>query len=126
MCWFEDEKYSTGGTLFDEEAHAYPLLINPESDWADGQIGNVQAPASCRVISNMLAKGQTNCVETADGFIKSTIDNFKALPYNYMENLTDVKVTFDKPVAEYQMKESTSARKSELDGRLQMVERVLR
>lgn len=126
MCWFEDEKYSTGGTLFDEEAHAYPLLINPESDWADGQIGNVQAPASCRVISNMLAKGQTNCVETADGFIKSTIDNFKALPYNYMENLTDVKVTFDKPVAEYQMKESTSARKSELDGRLPMVERVLR
>jgi hypothetical protein len=43
-----------------------------------------------------------------------------------MENLTDVKVTFDKPVAEYQMKESASARKSELNGRLPMVERVLR
>ena len=127
LAWFEDENYSTGGTLFDEEGHAYPLLINPDSDYADGEIGNVAAPASCRVISNMLAKGQTNCVETADGFIKSTIDSFKALPYNYMENRVDVKVTFDKPVAEYQMTES-----SQKDGnfapkdRITFVERVLR
>ena len=58
--------------------------------------------------------------------MKSTIDSFKALPYNYMENLTDVKVTFDKPVAEYQMTESSSTRKSGQEGHLTFVERVIR
>lgn len=126
LCWFEDEKYSSNGYLFEEEGHAYPLLINPDSDYADGEIGNVEAAASCRVLSNILAKGQTNCVETADGFIKSTIDSFKALPYNYMENLTDVKVTFDRPVADYTMTESTSRQDSALNGRLSLIQRVLR
>ena len=127
LCWFEDEKYESNGYLFEEEAHAYPVLINPDSDYADGELGNVAAPASCRTISNILAKGQTNCVETADGFMKSTIDSFKALPYNYMENKTDVKVTFDKPVAEYTMTESSSAgRSTELNGRLTFVERIIR
>ena len=126
LCWFEDAEYKSNGYLFEEEGHAYPILVNPDSDYADGEMGNVSAPASCRIISNMLAKGRTNCVETADGFMKSTIDSFKALPYNYMENLTDVKVTFDKPVAEYQMTESTSAGKSGQEGHLTFVERIIR
>ena len=44
-----------------------------------------------------------------------------------MENRTGVKVAFDKPAAQYQMTES-SARdgKSEPNGRLTMVDRILR
>ena len=74
----------------------------------------------------MIAKGRTNCVETADGFIKSTIDNFKTLPYNYMENLTGVKVSIDKPVADYEMIESDGEARNSLNGRLSLVDRALR
>lgn len=127
LCWFEDKEYKSNGYLFEEEGHAYPILINPDSDYADGELGNLAVPTSCKVISNMLAKGQTNCVETADGFMKSTIDSFKTLPYNYMENRTGVKVAFDKPAAQYQMTESSArASKSEPNGRLTMVDRILR
>ncbi len=126
LCWFEDADYKSDGYLFEEEAHAYPLLVSPESDYADGKLGNVAAPTSSRVISNMIAKGRTNCVETADGFIKSTIDNFKTLPYNYMENLTDVKVSIDKPVADYEMIESDGEARNSLNGRLSLVDRALR
>jgi hypothetical protein len=75
----------------------------------------------------MINAGQSNCVETADGFIKSTIDNFKALPYNYMENLTDVKVTFEHPVADYSISESKiSGNQSTSFKKPTFVERVLR
>ena len=75
----------------------------------------------------MIQAGQTNCVETADGFVKSTIDRFKALPYNYMENLTDVKVSIDKPVAEYSVTESSTKNgPSAPVKKLSFVERILR
>lgn len=127
LCWFEDEQYSSNGYLFEEEGHAYPMLIDPSSDYADGELDEVTASTSCRMLSNILQKGQTNCVETADGFMKSTIDNFKGLPYNYMENLTDVKVSIDSPVADYNMTESSSRKApSQQNGKLSLIERILR
>ena len=128
LCWFEDEKYTSNGYLFEEEAHAYPILINPDSEYAAGVAEKVaRTPSSCVTLSRILGAGQTNCVETADGFVKSTIDNFKALPYNYMENLTDVEVSIDKPVAECTLTESSvKAGPSAPVKKLSFVERIPR
>ena len=128
LCWFEDSGYTSNGYLFEEEGHAYPILINPESEYNRDDVEKVvaRASASQKTVSNMINAGQTNCVETADGFIKSTIDNFKSLPYNYMENLTDIKVTFDNPVADYSVTESTVSDKPASLKKPVFVERVLR
>ena len=129
LCWFKDAGYSSDGYLFEEEGHAYPILINPESKYnkADVEAAVARASASQQTLSKMINAGQTNCVETADGFIKSTIDNFKSLPYNYMENLTDVKVTFEHPVADYSVSESKiSDRQPASFKKATFVERVLR
>ena len=129
LCWFEDEEYKSNGYLFEEEAHAYPILINPDSEYTRREVEAYarQTVSQCNAISTMLNAGQTNCVETADGFIKSTIDKFKARPYNYMENLTDIKVTMDKPVAEYSVTESTApVAKVAPSGKPSFVERTLR
>ena len=129
LCWFEDAGYTSNGYLFEEEGHAYPILINPESEYNGSDMEKVvaRASASQKTVSNMINAGQTNCVETADGFIKSTIDNFKSLPYNYMENLTDVKVRFDNPVAEYSVTESATTNKQTTSfKKATFVERVLR
>lgn len=128
LCWFEDEKYTSNGYLFEEEAHAYPILINPDSKYTKEDIEKAIArKPSHATVSRMIQAGQTNCVETADGFVKSTIDRFKALPYNYMENLTDVKVSIDKPVAEYSVTESSAKNgPSAPVKKLSFVERILR
>ena len=129
LCWFKDAGYTSDGYLFEEEGHAYPILINPASKYnkADVETAVARASASQQTLSKMINAGQTNCVETADGFIKSTIDNFKTLPYNYMENLTDVKVTFDNPIAEYSVVESTASGKPAASlKKATFVERVLR
>ena len=127
LCWFKDAGYTSDGYLFEEEGHAYPILINPASEYNKTDVEKVVARASQQTVSNMINAGQTNCVETADGFIKSTIDNFKALPYNYMENLTDVEVTFEHPVAEYSVNESpVSAKQVTSFKKATFVERVLR
>ncbi len=127
LCWFKDAAYSSDGYLFEEEGHAYPILVNPASEYNKDAVEKVVARASQQTVSNMINAGQTNCVETADGFIKSTIDNFKALPYNYMENLTDVKVTFEHPVADYSVSESNlSSNQSNSFRKATFVERVLR
>ena len=129
LCWFKDAAYSSDGYLFEEEGHAYPMLINPESKYNDVDVETAvaRASASQQTLSKMINAGQTNCVETADGFIKSTIDNFKAMPYNYMENLTDVKVTFDNPVADYTVTESKISNNSSSSlKKATFVERVIR
>ena len=128
LCWFKDAGYTSDGYLFEEEGHAYPILVSPDSEYNQEDVEEVaRASASQGTISNMLRSGQRNCVETADGFIKSTIDNFKALPYNYMENLTEVQVSIDKPVAEYSVSESKTAnRPSASLKKPSLVERVLR
>lgn len=128
LCWFEDEQYTSNGYLFEEEGHAYPILISPDSEYTREDVEKVIARnPSHATVSRMLQAGQTNCVETADGFVKSTIDSFKALPYNYMENLTDVKVNIDKPVAEYSVSESSVKPGTSAPVRkLSFVERILR
>lgn len=114
MCWFTDAGYENGGEVFNEDVHAYPILIDPNSEYNEtvAETKVARASASQQTLANMINAGPTNCVETADGFIKSTIDNFKALPYNYMDNLTEVKVTFENPVAEYTVSESTFSNNS--------------
>ena len=129
MSWYKDAGYEQSGGMFNEDVHSYPILINPESEF--NEVAGVQAvaraSASQQTLSKMINAGQTNCVETADGFIKSTIDNFKSLPYNYMENLTDVKVTFEHPVADYSVSESKiSDRQPASFKKATFVERVLR
>ena len=127
LCWFKDAGYTSDGYLFEEEGHAYPILINPASEYNKADVEKIVARASQKTVSNMINAGQTNCVETADGFIKSTIDNFKALPYNYMENLTDVEVTFEHPAAEYSVNESSvSAKQVTSFKKATFVERILR
>ena len=128
LCWFKDASYTTGGEVFNEDVHAYPILINPASQYNKSEVEKAIAnvPASQKAISNIINAGPTNCVETADGFIKSTIDNFKALPYNYMDNLTDVEVTFDNPVADYTVKESVNSNNSVSYKKATFVERVIR
>ena len=129
LCWFKDASYTTGGEVFNEDVHAYPILINPSSQYNQSELETAVAnvPASQKTISNIINAGPANFVETADGYIKSVIDNFKALPYNYMDNLTEVKVSIDKPVAEYSVSESASAnRPSASLKKPSLVERVLR
>ena len=106
LCWFEDSSYETSGYLFEEEGHMYPILVNSEADIADGEIGNL--PASCTMISNELQKGQTNCVETAHGYVMYTIDRFRSLPHNYLENIQNIQVTIDRPAVEHTMTKSGS------------------
>lgn len=114
LSWYKDAKYEQPGGMFYEDVHSYPILINPESEYNKASVEKTvaRASASQQTLAKMINAGPTNCVETADGFIKSTIDNFKALPYNYMENLTEVKVTFENPVAEYTVSESTFSNNS--------------
>lgn len=129
LAWFKDASASGDGYIFQEDGHAYPILVNPESEFNQVKDENsvARASVSTQAISKMINAGQSNCVETADGFIKSTIDNFKALPYNYMENLTDVKVTFEHPVADYSISESKiSGNRSTSFKKATFVERILR
>ena len=60
------------------------------------------------MISKELQKGQTNCVETANGYAMSTIDRFRNLPYNYMENLLDIQVVNDRTEAQFTMTKSSA------------------
>lgn len=128
LAWFKDASCSGEGYIFEEEGHAYPMLVNPDSKYSKDDVEAIaRASVSQATVSNMINAGHRNCVETADGFVKSTIDNFKTLPYNYMENLTEVKVSIDKPVAEYSVSESASAeRPSASLKKPSLVERVLR
>jgi hypothetical protein len=60
------------------------------------------------MISKELQKGQTNCVETANGYAMSTIDRFRNLPYNYMENLLDIQVSHTATEAQFTMTKSAA------------------
>lgn len=128
LAWFKDASCSGEGYIFEEEGHAYPMLVNPDSKYSKDDVEAIaRASVSQATVSNMINAGHRNCVETADGFVKSTIDNFKTLPYNYMENLTDVKVSIDKPVAEYSVSESVPAERPSASLKMpSLVDRVLR
>ena len=108
LCWFEDSKYESNGYLFEEEGHLYPILVNPESEYVNKSEVAAKLPSSYSMISKELQKGQTNCVETANGYAMSTIDRFRNLPYNYMENLLDIQVSHTATEAQFTMTKSAA------------------
>ena len=64
----------------------------------------LKAPAACNVVSNELSKARSNYVETDNGYIMSTIDRVKGVPYNYAENLVNGVVPTVEPASvEFEM-----------------------
>lgn len=128
MCYFTDPSYSGNGYLFEEDAHAYPLLVSPDSKYASygKSSASLSVPAACKRVAFELDKGQGNCVETARGYIMSTIDKIRKTPYNYMENALETSVSFERAAVEFtaelSSEKTAEGRLSELD----LVERILR
>lgn len=128
MCYFTDPSYSGNGYLFEEDAHAYPLLVSPDSKYASygKSSASLSVPAACKRVAFELEKGQSNCVETARGYIMSTIDKIRKTPYNYMENALETSVSFERAAVEFtaelSSEKTAEGRLSELD----LVERILR
>lgn len=128
MCYFTDPSYSGNGYLFEEDAHAYPLLVSPDSKYASygKSSASLSVPAACKRVAFELEKGQGNCVETARGYIMSTIDKIRKTPYNYMENALETSVSFERAAVEFtaelSSEKTAEGRLSELD----LVERKLR
>lgn len=106
LAWFESSNYvDSNGYLFEEEGHIYPILISPDSQYNVTE-EEVALPASYGMISKELQKGRTNYVETSDGYVMSTIDRFRNLPHNYMENILDIKAEGVVRKAEFSMTKS--------------------
>ena len=96
LCYFTSPDYSGEAPLITENTHAYPLLVSPDSKYADygAETASLKAPAACNKVSVELSKPRTNYVETDRGYIRSTIDGIKGTPYNYMQNTFDVSDIF--------------------------------
>lgn len=96
LCYFSSADYSGDGMLILDDAHAYPLLVSPDSKYADygADAAQLKAPAECNRISAELNRPRTNYVETDRGYIRSVIDGIKGAPYNYMLNTFDVSGIF--------------------------------
>ena len=128
MCYFTDPSYSGNGYLFEEDAHAYPLLVSPDSKYASygKSSASLSVPAACKRVAFELEKGQGNYVETQRGYIMSTIDKIRKTPYNYMENALETSVSFERAAVEFtaelSSEKTAEGRLSELD----LVERKLR
>lgn len=111
LCYFSDETYSSEPEPFEEDAHAYPLLVKPGSEYAGytpEEKSALKLPASCERVYAELQKGPGNYVETPRGYIMSTIDRIKSAPYNYLQNSIDVKVDLEHKVASFSMTESSA------------------
>ena len=111
LCYFTSPDYSGNAPLIEEDCHAYPLLISPDSKYADydGSLSSLKAPAACTQVSVELSKPRTNYVESARGYIMSTIDRIKRAPRNYMDNSLPMSVFIDREIADFTMTRSTSA-----------------
>ena len=109
LCYFNSPDYSGEAPLIVEDAHAYPLLISPDSKYADyeADASALKAPTACNKGSVELQKQRTNYVETERGYIMSTIDRIKQQPYNYLQNTLDVSnLFFEIEPASYTMTKS--------------------
>ena len=130
LCYFGDESYSSDGYLFEEDAHAYPMLVSSDSKYvsaAPAEVSALAVPQACNAISLELSKSRRNYVENPSGYVKSTIDIVrKGMPYNYMQNVTSVNGVRDVEVAEYSMKNSSSTLKKNPSGEIEFFERILR
>lgn len=130
LCYFTDASYSSDGYLFEEDAHAYPMLVSSDSKYATAsaaELSNLTVPQAAKKVSIELQKGRRNFVETEDGYVKSTIDMVRnSMPHNYMQNVQPVKVVRNVEAAEYSMTLSSSEIVKKMDGEVEFVERILR
>lgn len=130
LCYFTDESYSSDGYLFEEDAHAYPMLVSSDSKYVSAspaEISNLAVPQACSAVSLELQKSRRNFVETASGYVKSTIDIVrKTMPHNYLQDIIPVTVERDAQVAEYSMTESSSKVAKKASGEIEFFERILR
>ena len=96
LCCFSNNSYGQDGASpksLDEDAHGYPILVRPDSEYADynpEKKSAMQLPAECHQVAAALDEGRSNYVETDRGYIMSTIDRILSTPYNYMQNLVTV------------------------------------
>lgn len=131
LCYFAEEDYSGDGYLFNEDAHAYPMLVSPDSKYASAapaELSKLSVPQGAKAVSMELQKGRRNFVENESGYVKSTIDLVRnSMPYNYMQHAVTTTVVRDVEAAEFTMTLSSSQVK---DGsakkELNLVERILR
>ena len=56
------------------------------------------------MLSTALEMGRSNYVETESGYIKSTIDQLKSTPYNYLENAENVTVKAENAPVDFTVK----------------------
>lgn len=125
LCYFLKEDYSGDGYLVSESCHAYPLLVSPDSQYAAGsETASLQAPAACRQVAFQLQQGRTNYVESARGYILSTIDRISKAPHNYLENASDVGIELREETPVYTMTKSSST--APASAKIELVERALR
>lgn len=96
LCRFADQSYSGSAPLFTEDAHAYPLLVRPDSKYVNaGEAASVALPAEYSRVSAELHKQRSNYVETDRGYIMSVIDDVLRSPYNYLGNAIHMPVDID-------------------------------
>lgn len=86
LGYFDDESYEGNFTLIREDAHIYPMLVSPDASYDASAASSFKAPESCKAVSSGLGKPRANYVETDRGYIMSTIDKIKGMPYNYIRN----------------------------------------
>ena len=105
LGYFTNDNYSGNGSPF-QEAHGYPILVSPDSPYLKGDAAPsaLKAPKSCEMLSTALEMGRSNYVETERGYIKSTIDQFKSTPYNYLENTENVTVKAENAPVDFTVK----------------------
>lgn len=130
LCYFAQPDYSGDGYLFEEDAHAYPMLVSPDSKYASAspaELSKLSVPQGAKAVSMELQKGRRNFVETESGYVKSTIDLVRnSMPYNYLQDAVRTVVVRDVQAAEFTMTPSSSSLKKTMSGELDLIERVLR
>jgi len=129
LCYFAAQDYSGDGYLFEEDAHAYPMLVAADSKYASAspaEVSKLSVPQAAKAVSVELQKGRRNLVETESGYVKSTIDFVRnSMPYNYMQNSVSAVVVRDVEAAEFTMTPSSSSFRSTV-AEPGFVERVIR
>lgn len=91
LGYFYNNQYGNDGASpksLDEDAHGYPLLVRPDSKYADyaGAASSMELPSVYNRVSVELGRGRSNYVETDRGYIRSTIDRVTGMPYNYIQD----------------------------------------
>ena len=105
LCYYLDKNYEGDAYLVSDDCHAYPMLVSPDSKYANGgatELSNLSASKATVELSNALKKQRSNYVETERGYVMSTIDALStATPRNYMENFLPMAVAGGAQVAEF-------------------------